>query len=136
MLGGVHKSSLASLQYARTLSDDVRALHVSIDPEDTRRIAAKWEKWGGGVPLVILESPYRLFIEPVLDYIEQLDQQREPGEVITIVVPQFITSRWLNFLHARTADTLRKVLLAKENVVIIEVPYRITEPYGLPAQHG
>ena len=125
MLGGVHKSSLASLQFAKTISNDIRAVHVSIDPDETERTRQRWEKWGEGFPLVVLDSPYRLFIEPVIEYVKKLDQEREEGELITIVVPQFTTSRLLNMLHARTADTLRKVLLEMPNVIIIEVPYKI-----------
>ncbi|MBN2046624.1 MAG: APC family permease [Anaerolineaceae bacterium] len=127
LVGGVHQSSLASLNFARTLSQDIRAVHVSIDPIETERAIEKWNQWVPDVPLIILESPYRLFIEPVLDYIDEVDREREPHEVITIVVPQFVTSEWRNLLHARTADTLRKVLLTKKDVVIIEVPYRIQE---------
>lgn len=126
-MGGVHKSSLNALEYARTLSDDVRALHVSIDPLETEKVQARWDKWGGETPLVILDSPYRLFIEPVLDYIDRLALQTAPDEVITIVVPHTVTNHQVNFLHGRTADTLRQVLLEKENVIIIEVPYRIAQ---------
>lgn len=129
MTGNVHKSSLAALHYAKTLSDDVRALHVSIDPEETKCLQKKWAKWGENIPLIVLESPYRLFIEPVLDYIDQVADQETPEEVITIVVPHYVTKPWLNFLHARTADTLRNVLLEKENIIIIEVPYRISQQY-------
>lgn len=126
MLGGVHKGTLEALQYARTLSDDITAVHVSIEPEESKTIQKKWESWGDGVRLVILESPYRLFIEPVLEYIEEIHKTCQPNEVITIIVPQFVPSHWLhNFLHTRTADTLRKVLLNRSDIVITEVPYQI-----------
>ena len=72
------------------LSNDITAVHVSIDPEEAEKIQKKWETWGDGYRLVILDSPYRLFIEPLLEYIEEIDDQRQPNEVITIVVPQFI----------------------------------------------
>jgi amino acid transporter len=123
-VGGVHRGSLAALRYARTLSDDITAVHVSTDPVETEKIKTKWEKWGEGVRLVILDSPFRLFIEPLLEYIDEIDAQSRPNEVITIVVPQFIPAHWWNsFLHARTADTLRKVLLNRKEIVVTEVPY-------------
>jgi hypothetical protein len=117
---------LAALRYAESLSDDITAVHVSIDEEETAKLQQKWETWGNGVRLVILDSPYRLMIEPLLDYIQDLDQQRQPNEMITIVVPQFVPRRfWTNALHMRTADTLRKVLMGQKDIVIVEVPYQV-----------
>ncbi|MEA4909471.1 MAG: APC family permease [Chloroflexi bacterium] len=123
-ISGVHQGTLAALRYARMLTDDITAVHVSIDPEETQRLQKKWESRGEGYRLVILESPYRLFIEPILRYIVDLDDQRQPNEIITVVVPQFVPKHWMSgFLHARTADTLRRVLLSREGIVITEVPY-------------
>ena len=79
------------MQYAHTLSDDITAVHISIDPEDSERVRIKWEQWGDGVRLVIVESSYRRFMEPLLDYIDEIDKKRQPNEVITIVVPQFVS---------------------------------------------
>jgi len=125
-LAGVHRGTLAALRYAESLSDDITAVHVSIDEEDTAKLQQKWETWGNGVRLVILDSPYRLMIEPLLDYIQDLDQQRQQNEMITIVVPQFVPRRfWTNALHMRTADTLRKVLMGQKDIVIVEVPYQV-----------
>ena len=71
-IGGVHRGTLTALRYARALSDDVTAVYVSIDPEEAEKVRAKWEMWGDGVRLVILESPYRLLLEPLLQYIEKM----------------------------------------------------------------
>jgi len=125
-IGGVHKSTLAALRYARTLSDDITAVHVSIDPVETKRVQEKWDLWGDGYRLVVLESPYRLFVEPLLEYIEELDEAKGPNEIISIVVPQFIPKHiWNVWLHTNTADTLRKVLLYRKDIVIMEVPYQV-----------
>jgi amino acid transporter len=125
---GVHRGTLEALRYARTISDDITALHVSIDPDETNRLAEKWKKWGDGVRLVILESPYRLFIEPLLGYIHEMDKHRKPNEALIIVVPQFVSRHWWNnLLHTRTADTLRKSLLNQQNIIITEVPYQVEE---------
>ncbi len=125
-IGGVHRGTLAALRYARSLSDDITAIHVSIDPEEAAKIEKKWEAWGDGHRLVILESPYRTFIEPLLEYIEDLDDHREPNEIITVVVPQFVSRHWWNAgLHSRTGETLRKVLLNRSAVVVTEVPYQV-----------
>ena len=75
---------------------------------------------------MILESPYRLFLEPLLQYIEALDVQKKPNEIITIVVPQFIPKHWWNSaLHTRTADVLRTALFNKKDIVVTDVPYQI-----------
>lgn len=125
-IGGVHQGTLAAVRYAKELSDDITAVHVSIDLDETEKIQNKWEDWGEGLRLVILESPYRLFVEPLLEYIDEIDSQRLPNEMITIVVPQFIPKQGINnLLHTRTADTLRNVLLNRKNIVITEVPYQV-----------
>lgn len=125
-IGGVHRGSLAALRYAKTLSDDVTAIYVSSDLEETDKIKAKWEIWGDGCRLVILESPYRLFIEPLLKYIEEIDSKRQPNEIITIVVPQFVPKHWwANALHTQTAVTLRMALMFKKDIVITNVPYQV-----------
>ena len=126
LIGGVHRGSLAALRYARTLTDDITAVHASIDEEETAKLQRKWETWGDGVRLVILDSPFRTFVEPLIEYIEDLDQRRRPNEVVTVIVPQFIARHWMsNGLHARAADTLRRVLINREGLVITEVPYQV-----------
>jgi amino acid transporter len=125
-ISGIHQGTLEGLRYAKLLSDDVTAIHVSIEPDDTEKIQKKWVSWGEGTRLIILDSPFRLFIEPLLEYIEEILKSRQPNETITIVVPQFIPSkRWHNALHMRTADFLRQELLAKPGVVVTDVPYHV-----------
>ena len=123
-VSGIHQGTMEGLRYAKLLSDDVTAVHISIDPEETEKVQKKWKTWGEGTRLVILDSPYRLFIEPLLEYIEDILNRRQPNETITIVVPQFIPSkRWHNALHMRTADFLRQELLSRPGVVVTDVPY-------------
>ncbi len=125
-ISGVHRGSLSALRYARALSSDVTAVHVSVDPEEAEKIKRKWEKWGEGVRLVILDSPYRLLLEPLLEYIEEVADQRQANEVITIVVPQFVPHHWYhNLLHTQAALLLRLALLFKPGIVITDVPYQI-----------
>ena len=126
-LSNVHQGTLAALRYARMLSDDVTAVHVSLEPSDTEKVHKKWEKWGRGTRLVIVDSPYRLFLEPLLNYIEEIIATRQPNETITIVVPHFVpTKRIHNALHMQTAEMLRRELLSTPGVVITEVPYQIS----------
>ncbi len=125
-ISGVHRGTVAALRYARTLSDDLTAVHVSLDSSEAAAIERKWGLWGGGVRLVLLDSPYRLLLEPVLDYIRKIADQRQPNEIITIVVPQFVPrKRWHNLLHAQTAMLLRLALLFRPGIVITNVPYQV-----------
>ena len=125
-ISNVHQGALAALRYARTLSDDVTAVHVSIEPHDTEKVRKRWEKWGRGTRLVVVDSPYRLFLEPLLIYIDEILAARQPNEIITIVVPHFVpTHRIHNALHMQTAELLRRELLTTPGVVITEVPYQI-----------
>jgi len=126
LLAGVHRGSLSALAYARSLGPDVTAVHVSTDPEESAKVREKWEKYGDGTRLVILNSPYRLLLEPVLEYIQQLLSIRGPNEVLTIIVPQFVPSHWWeNLLHNQTALMLRFALMFKPGLVIMEVPYQV-----------
>lgn len=126
LMAGVHRGSLSALKYARSLSDDVTSVHISIDPMESQKVREKWDQYGEGSRLVILDSPYRLMIEPLLEYVESLLKVRMPHEMLTIVVPQFVPSHWWeNLLHNQTALLLRFALLFKPGIVIIEVPYQV-----------
>jgi amino acid transporter len=125
-VSGVHQGTLAALRYARMLSDDVTAVHVVIEPADAEKVRAKWETWGEGVRMVLLDSPYRLFIEPILGYISEIADKRQPGETITIVVPEFVSeNRLTGALHTNTANILREQLKNQHGIVITNVPYHV-----------
>jgi amino acid transporter len=126
LISGVHRGSLAALSYARALSEDVTAVHVSVDPVEAEKLRQKWELWGNGIRLVVLDSPYRMLIEPVLSYIEEVSRLHQPNETITIVVPQFVPKRWYhNLLHTQAAFWLRMALIFKPGIVITEIPYQV-----------
>lgn len=125
-VSGVHRGTLAALRYARTISDDITAVHICTDSVEAETLNRKWGSWGDGIRLVVLDSPYRLFLEPLLGYIEEIAAQRQPNEIITIIVPQFVPRHWWhNLLHNQTAVLLRLMLLFKPGIVIIDVPYQI-----------
>jgi len=125
-ISGVHRGTVNALRYARCLSDDITAVYVCAEPEGAEAVKRKWGLWGSGIRLVILDSPYRLLLEPLLDYIREVADKRQPNEVITIVVPQFVPRKtWHNLLHAQTAVLLRLALLFRPGVVIMNVPYHV-----------
>jgi hypothetical protein len=116
---------LAALRYARTLSEDITAVHISLEPADTEKTLRKWETWGRGTRLVIVDSPYRLFLEPLLGYIQEILDSRQANETITIVVPHFVPAHKVyKALHMQTAEMLRQELLETPGVIITEVPYQ------------
>jgi hypothetical protein len=125
-VSSVHRGTLAALRYARSLSDDVTAIHVASDAVESSELRRLWTQWGDGVRLVVLDSPYRLLLEPLLDYVGRIAAQRQRDETLTIVVPQFVPRRsWHNLLHAQTAGFLRLALLFKPGIVITSVPYQL-----------
>jgi amino acid transporter len=125
-VSAIHQGTLEALDYAFFLSRDVTVVHVSIDPVQTEKLRHKWSWWGKGVRLVVIESPYRTFLEPFLEYVNELSAVLQPNERLTIVVPQFIPKHWWhNLLHTQTAFWLRFMLLNKRGIVITEVPYQV-----------
>jgi hypothetical protein len=125
-VSAIHQGTLEALDYALSLSRDVTVVHISIDPDQTKKLRHKWSWWGKGVRLVVIESPYRTFLEPFLEYVNELRAALQPSERLTIVVPQFIPKHWWhNLLHTQTAFWLRFMLLNKRGVVITEVPYQV-----------
>jgi hypothetical protein len=124
-ISGVHRAVMGALRYAKSLSPDVRAVYVETDPAATEAIRLDWERFGEGIPLVVRRSPYRSLMEPLLDYIEQLDAER-PDDFVTVVLPEFIPSRWWHhLLHNQRALLIKGALLFKPNIVVISVPYHL-----------
>lgn len=135
-ISGVHQGTMDALRYARLLSDDVTVVHISLDVAETEKVQKKWITWGEGTRLVILDSPYRLFVEPLLEYLKGVIDNRQSNETITVVVPQFIPSkRWHNVLHMQTANVLRSELLNKHGVVVTDVPYHVHESHEVHKAH-
>lgn len=125
-ISGVHKGTLKALRYARSLSNKITAVYVASDEEQTQRIQQRWEKWNADIPLVVIDSPYRELMHPLLSYIETLAAKSQPDEVITVVVPEFVPSRWWhNFLHMQSATWLRWALRRVPDVMVVDVPYRV-----------
>ncbi len=125
LTSSIHKGILPALEYARTLSHDCRALFIEIDPVETAMIRERWEKFGLGVPLVILESPYRSVIGPVLKYLEEVKKER-PDYVVTVVLPEFVPKKWWHkLLHNQSGLFLKIALMMRKDIVFTNVRYHI-----------
>ncbi len=125
LVGDMHAGVVSAVQYAKTLSTEARAVYVEVDPERTHRLEDKWGKWGMGLPLIVLTSPYRSLLTPLLQYLDHL-QAGDPQHVVTIIIPEFIPARWWqHLLHNQTALLIKGALLFRKNVVVTDVPYHL-----------
>jgi hypothetical protein len=124
----LNKSFLKSLNYSRRLSKNIIAFHVSTDEDSAKELRKKWEDYNVGVPLVIEYSPYRDVINPLLNFIKQEEGHTKSGETVTVVLSQFVITKWWhNLLHNQTSIFIRNKLYKERNVSVITVPYIIKE---------
>jgi amino acid transporter len=130
-ISGMHRGTLAALYFARTLSKDVTAVVVDVEPQVTDRVRDKWPTWGHGISLAVLESPYRSTVGPLLAYLDKADRQNPQRGAAVVVLPEFVPARWWHhLLHNQTALLIKAVLtyrraLAGTSRVIIDVPYHL-----------
>jgi hypothetical protein len=118
---------LEALNYARSISHDVVACYIDIAPRVTQRILGEWERYGMGIELKILESPYRSVTRPLLDFIEQ-ERLKYPDSMTTVIIPEFVTARWWqNLLHNQTAIFIRTALAFKKRIVVTSVRYHLSK---------
>ncbi|TXH35496.1 MAG: APC family permease [Rhodospirillaceae bacterium] len=127
----MHPGTLAALELARALSHDVTAVTVDVDPKDTANLRLAWRAMRLQEPLVVLQSPYRAVIEPVMHFLEQQDRRDEDRGQAVVVLPEFMPAKWWQtLLHNQTALLLKAELLFRkgangENRIVIDVPYRL-----------
>ena len=125
-ISGIHRGVVGALQYAKSISPErVQAVYVDFDEEATAKLREKWERWGAGVSLVILPSPYRELTRPLLRYIARLERKNENG-MVTVLLPEFVPAKWWqHLLHNQSSLMLKGALLFKERVIVISVPYHL-----------
>jgi len=125
-ISGIHRGVIAALEYAKSIAPHhVTAVYVNLDEESTQKLREKWQQWGSGVNLVVVASPYRSLLRPLLNYIDRV-KRSSPGDVITIVLPEFVPAKWWqNLLHNQNTLFLKGALLFKRGVVVTNVPYHL-----------
>jgi amino acid transporter len=120
-----NKMVLAAIEYARSISKDVIAIHINRDGADREQLQHQWHEWSPDVPLVVLESPFRAITQPLMRFIDEIHNWRDE-DVVTVVIPEFVTSRWWHhFLHNQTTAFLKVALLFKPHVVVTSVPHHL-----------
>jgi len=128
-IGAVNKATAAALVYATSLSRNVRAIHIEVDPKDTPKVEREWDRWDIGYELEILPSPYRSIVRPLVDYVTHL-QDESPGALVTVVTPELVPRHWWEYLlHNKTALYIRTAFVFKPNVVVVAVPYLLGHDY-------
>jgi len=124
-VNGISKPTAGALVYATTISEDVRAVYVAVDDASTAELEAAWEAWDIGVPLVVIPSPFRSVLRPIVDYVEGLSARGET-DLVTIVVPEIVPRHWWeHLLHNKTALFIRTAFMFRPHVVVTAVPYLV-----------
>jgi amino acid transporter len=130
-VNGITKATAGALVYASAISDEVVAAYIEVDQRITEKLKADWEEWDIGIPLVVIPSPYRSVLRPLVEYVESL-RMVLPGELVTVVVPEIVPKRWWeHLLHNKTAFYIRTAFLFKPNVVVTTVPFLLGHAYRL-----
>lgn len=125
-ISGIHRGVIRALEYAKSIAPEhVTAVYVDLDDEATRKLREKWNQWGGGVELVVLASPYRSLIRPLTRHIERIRREHN-NDMLTVVLPEFVTARWWHqLLHNQSSLLLKGALLFKKGVIVTSVPYHL-----------
>jgi hypothetical protein len=123
----INVAVLRTVAYARSISANTTAVHVAQNREEAEQLREEWEESVPDVPLVVVDSPYRSLLQPLLAYIDAVDRKR-PDQTITVVLPEFITHRpWHALLHNRLGGRLKKALRNRPSTIVVNVPYRLAE---------
>jgi amino acid transporter len=132
-ISGVHRDVLEALRYARSISDNVTAVYVEVNPAATEKVRQEWQTWVPDVPLVVVPSPYRSTLGPLLEFLEQTDREHNDGQYATVVLPEFIPARrWQYLLHNQTAALLKLALVYQRRRfrhprVVVDVPFYLRD---------
>ena len=132
-ISGVHRGIVDAVRYAMTISNNVTAVFVEPDPGDGQEVQVKWRHFWPDIPLVVIPSPYRSVIEPLLDFLDATDLEYNDGQQATVVLPEFVPAHWWDaVLQNQTAWMLKAALLYHRQHlgfqrVIVDVPYYLRD---------
>jgi hypothetical protein len=128
----INRAVIQAVNVARSIADDVRAVFITDNPEDGVRIREQWERQVPGVPLVVVESPYRALTGPLEAYLDVLDSAwppDKPAPITFVVLPEYVAKHWWErLLYNQSVKRLRSSLLGRPHTVVVNVPYRREEP--------
>ena len=137
---GMTRAVVQAINVGRSVSDDIRAVYITDDAEDAAALRADFERQIPGVPLVVVESPYRALVGPLLAYLDVLDSAWPPDKqapITFVVIPEYVARHWWErILYNQAAKRLRTVLLGRPHTVVVAVPYRREDPALFEAALG
>jgi amino acid transporter len=130
-ISGVHRGIVDAVNFARTISADITAVYVELEPGDADAVLKRWNNFWPDIPLAVVSSPYRSIIRPLLDFLDETDAKYNDGQLATVILPEFIPAKWWqSLLHNQTALLLKAAMLYRRRSrgfqnVIIDVPYHL-----------
>jgi amino acid transporter len=123
VVGQLNRGTLEALDYARSIADEIVAVHVDFGTTDRDKLQQRWEQLVGDIPLVIVDSPYRSVVSPIVEFVSKYEAQH-PGVLSTVIIPAFVTRNWWEgLLHNQTSFFLKAALRAKKSRVVTTVRY-------------
>lgn len=129
-IAALNRVAKQTLAYARSISANVIAVHITDEEAEIEQMRESWEALKPDIPLVIIESPYRSLVGPLLSYLDEIDRQR-PGDTLTVVLPEFIARHWWEqVLHNQSALRIKAALLFRPGTVVTSVPYHLERSEG------
>jgi amino acid transporter len=136
-IAGINRAVIQAINVGRSIDDDVRAVYISEDLSEAAALRKQFERQIPGIPLVVVESPYRALAGPLLAYLDVLDSAWPPGRahpITFIVIPEYVArSWWERLLYNQSAKRLRSILLGRPHTVVVNVPYRREDEIEHPA---
>lgn len=132
-VAGVHQAMVEAINFARSISNEITAVYIEIEPEKTQGVKEKWEMWWPDIPLAIVPSPYRSIIGPLLEFLDQTDAEHHDGRQAVVILSEFVPAHWWHgLLHNQTAFSIKTALLYKRRTrgfqrVIIDVPFHLNK---------
>jgi amino acid transporter len=122
LVGGVNKGVLRAVQYARSLNPDrILAVTVASNDEERKAVEDQWKEFEVPIELHTVYSPYRELTRPIMQFINELDE-RHQDDIITVVIPEFVTSVATQWLHNGSAFALKAKLLYRPHTAVVSVP--------------
>jgi amino acid transporter len=135
VVGGVHRGIMPAAKYARSMAEDVRAVYVEIEPDKTPQVLEKWSQHVPDIPLVILSSTYRSLLDPLVQYIDNVERERD-DDIVTVILPEFVTEKWwTKLLHGQNGFLLKWALLFRRGIVVTNIRYYLDSSGRMSGAH-
>lgn len=125
LVSSLNRGTIPALEYAKSIGHHVEAVHIELNAASTERLRQNWDDWGCGIPLTILKSPYRSLTGPLLDYIDEVEGRYE-HDIVTVIIPEFVTKQWWhNLLHNQTSLLIKAMLRFRKGKVVTSIRYHL-----------